>query len=52
MDRGGTQSTYEKIKRVHVPTFDGTADSDLTEKWLNGMKNNFILLQMSEEMTH
>ena len=40
------------MKRVHVPTFDGTPDPDLTEKWLDEMKNNFVHLQVSKEMKH
>nr|XP_027076961.1 uncharacterized protein LOC113700701 [Coffea arabica] len=50
--QGGTQSYYEKMKRVHVPTFDGTPDPDLAEKWLDEIENNFALLQVPEEMKH
>ncbi|XP_027082397.1 uncharacterized protein [Coffea arabica] len=47
-----TQSYYEKMKMVYVPTFDGTPDPDLTEKWLDEIENNFALLQVAEEMKH
>ncbi|XP_027067436.1 uncharacterized protein [Coffea arabica] len=37
---------------VHVPTFDGTPDSDSAEKWLDEIENNFALLQVPKEMKH
>nr|XP_027086619.1 uncharacterized protein LOC113708357 [Coffea arabica] len=50
--QGGTQSYYEKMKRVHVSTFDGTPNPDLAEKWLDEIENNFALLQVPEEIKH
>ena len=40
------------MKRVHVPTFDGTPNSDLAEKWLDEIENNFALLQVPEDIKH
>ncbi|XP_027103197.2 uncharacterized protein [Coffea arabica] len=40
------------MKRVHVPTFDGTPDPNLAEKWLDEIEINFTLLQVPEEMKH
>ena len=40
------------MKKVQVPTFDGSPNPDKTEKWLGEVETKFKLLQVPEEVKH
>lgn len=41
---------FGRLKNVHMPTFDGSLDPELVEKWVSELKNNFEVLERPEEV--
>jgi hypothetical protein len=45
----GTRAHYEHLKKANMPTFDGGADPEKAEKWLEEIERNFEILEVPDE---
>ncbi|PIN03151.1 hypothetical protein CDL12_24332 [Handroanthus impetiginosus] len=46
----GTKFHFEALKRAQVPTFDGTHDPEIVQRWLKEMEDNFDLMEVPLEV--
>lgn len=46
----GMRSSYERLRKAGMPSFEGTTNPELAEKWLKDLEKNFRVLEVKEEM--